>query len=44
MDSKGDALTPERSNVMEDRRMTVIEAGRANREYFKDLWRFRELF
>src|SRR5688572_1730910 len=25
-------------------RVTVIEAGRANREYFADLWRFRELF
>lgn len=26
------------------RRVTVIEAGRANREYFTDLWRFKELF
>jgi len=25
-------------------RVTVIEAGQANREYFRDLWRFRELF
>ncbi len=24
--------------------LTVIEAGQANREYFKDLWRFRELY
>jgi lipopolysaccharide transport system permease protein len=23
---------------------TIIEAGRANREYFQDLWRYRELF
>jgi lipopolysaccharide transport system permease protein len=27
-----------------DLRVTVIEAGHANREYFHDLWRFRELF
>ena len=26
------------------KRLTVIEAGRANREYFADLWRYRELF
>lgn len=28
----------------EDKGLTVIEAGRANLEYFQDLWRFRELF
>lgn len=27
-----------------DLRVSVIEAGRANRGYFLDLWRFRELF
>jgi lipopolysaccharide transport system permease protein len=27
-----------------DLRITVVEAGHANREYFQDLWRFRELF
>ncbi len=27
-----------------EKRLTVIEAGRANIEYFQDLWRFRELF
>jgi lipopolysaccharide transport system permease protein len=27
-----------------NRPITIIEAGRANAEYLKDLWRFRELF
>lgn len=27
-----------------EKRVTVIEAGRANLEYFQDLWRYRELF
>ena len=28
----------------EPKRVTTIEAGRANQEYFQDIWRFRELF
>ena len=35
------------SNIGSDdleKRVTVIEAGRVNLEYFQDLWRFRELF
>jgi len=26
------------------REVTIIEAGRVNRDYFRDLWRYRELF
>ena len=35
---------PDAISVAGEKRLTVIEAGRANIEYFQDLWRFRELF
>lgn len=32
------------SNVVQDKSILVIEAGRSERHYWRDLWRFRELF
>jgi lipopolysaccharide transport system permease protein len=32
------------SNGVQDKPILVIEAGRAERHYWRDLWRFRELF
>ena len=34
----------ERLKELSGSRVTVIEAGGANRDYFRDLWRYRELF
>lgn len=34
----------DRSGGPSDPRLTIIEAGHANREYVQDVWRYRELF
>lgn len=38
------AVNPNRDAVREDKYELVIEPGRAERNYWRDLWRYRELF
>ncbi|MDH4186591.1 MAG: hypothetical protein OEV08_06320 [Nitrospira sp.] len=33
-----------REEIMDSQSVLVIEAGRTKRHYWKDLWRYRELF